>query len=225
MTLLFASRCTVWQTATTLGIRKTSRAKRGGSAAIIGRSSQGFNTVLLAQSYLLLKEITHCRGEVLAVLLACLSAVLLADLSAQERVILQHTTHDMSHTTSDISHTISQHGDTVDNGQETVDKGQEIAHTFYSWSKVVSGTQDMCNEIVKAILDARSGDAQMLADLCDRDGRKAVDIATPLCKTLLLACTQLCGRSPSLLIHTSIGRRLLLCCAPWTTPRTTSLYI
>ena len=121
-------------------------------------------------------------------------AVLLADLSAQERVVLRRTTHDISYTTSDISHTISQHDDIVENSQETVDRGKETADSLYSCAKVVCGTQDMCNEIVEAILDARTGDAQMLADLCDRDGRKAVDIATPLCKTLLLACTQLCGR-------------------------------
>ena len=111
-------------------------------------------------------------------------AVLLADLSAQERVVLRRTTHDISYTTSDISHTTSQHDDIVENSQETVDRGKETADSLYSCAKVVCGTQDMCNEIVEAILDARTGDAQMLADLCDRDGRKAVDIAASLCKTL-----------------------------------------
>ena len=75
-----------------------------------------------------------------------------------------------------------------------VDGDKEIADTFYSWSKLVSGTQDMCIEIVRAILEKYNDDVQMLVDLCDKDGRKAVDIATPKCKALLLSCTQLCGR-------------------------------
>jgi len=96
--------------------------------------------------------------------------VLLADVSAQ---VLRHPKSE--HSTA-------------------VDGDKEIADTFYSWSKLVSGTQDMCIEIVRAILEKYNDDVQMLVDLCDKDGRKAVDIATPKCKALLLSCTQLCGR-------------------------------
>ena len=116
------------------------------------------------QSYVLLKHFSEFKEQVLA--------VLLADLSAQKRV---------------VRHSSPANG-------ATVDRDEEIAHTFYSWSKLVSETQDMCIDIVKAILDACKDDAQMLADLLDKDGRKAVDIATPKCKTLLLSCMQLCGR-------------------------------
>ena len=115
--------------------------------------------------YLLLKEFAECREQVLA--------VLLADLSAQERVVPRHPTSEQGY---------------------TVDEGKEIAHTFYSFSTLVSGTHDLCIEIVKAILEKCKDNARMLVDLCDKDDRKAVDIATPKCKVLLLSCTQWCGR-------------------------------
>jgi len=131
------------------------------------------------QSYLLLTEFAERREQVLL--------VLLADLSAQESVAHRHPTseHGIPDMWGNLMASIN---------SDAVDGGDEIAHTFYSWSKLVSGTQDMCIEIVKAILENPKHDAQMLADLCDKDGRKAVDIATPECKTLLLSCSQMCGR-------------------------------
>ena len=96
------------------------------------------------QSYLLLKEFAEYREQVLA--------ALLADLSAQE-----------------LRHPTSKHGDTVDGGEE-------VAPTFYSWSKLVSGTEDTCVNIVKAILNTRQHDAQKLADLRDDSLRKAFDM-------------------------------------------------
>jgi len=96
-------------------------------------------------------------------------AALLADLSAQEHAVSR------------------EHG----NANEGV---VAMAHTFYSWTKLVSETEDKCFDIVKAMLDAHKDDAQKLAELCDTSGRRAVDIATPNCKTLLLSYTQFCGR-------------------------------
>ena len=118
-----------------------------GSEVVLLLLSSDVAFKLSNQSYLLSKEFAERREQVLA--------VLLADLSAQERVVVRHPT--------------SEHGDAVDGGEK-------ITHTFYSWSKLVSETGDKCNDIVKAILNTRKHDAQKLADLCDASGRKAIDM-------------------------------------------------
>ena len=118
-----------------------------GSEVVLLLLSSDVAFKLSNQSYLLSKEFAERREQVLA--------VLLADLSAQERVVVRHPT--------------SEHGDAVDGGEE-------ITHTFYSWSKLVSETGDKCDDIVKAILNTRKHDAQKLADLCDASGRKAIDM-------------------------------------------------
>lgn len=43
----------------------------------------------------------------------------------------------------------------------------QIQHTFYSWTMLLSGTEDTCIEIVIAILDEGKGDARKLADRFD----------------------------------------------------------
>ena len=118
-----------------------------GSEVVLLLLSSDVAAKLSNQSYLLSKEFAERREQVLA--------VLLADLSAQERVVVRHPT--------------SEHGDAVDGGEE-------ITHTFYSWSKLVSETGDKCDDIVKAILNTRKHDVQQLADLCDASGRKAIDM-------------------------------------------------
>jgi hypothetical protein len=85
-------------------------------------------------SYVLLKEFAKQNEQVLA--------ALLADLSAQERV----------------------------------EVGEKNAHTFHSWTTLVSETGDTCIHIVKAILNARKDDAKKLASLCDASGRRAIDM-------------------------------------------------
>ena len=81
-----------------------------------------------------------------------LLAVLLADLLAQERVALRPDNGD----TKEICH--------------------KIAHTFHSWTTLVSETEDTCIHIVKAILNARKDDAQKLAYLHDASGRRAIEM-------------------------------------------------
>jgi len=126
-----------------------------GSEVVLLLLSSDVAFKLSNQSYLLSKEFAERREQVLAVLLADLSAQLLADLSAQESVVVRHPTSEPC---------------------DAVDGGKKITHTFYSWSKLVSETGDKCNDIVKAILNTRKHDAQKLADLCDASGRKAIDM-------------------------------------------------
>ena len=95
-------------------------------------------------SYILLKEFAKQKAQVLA--------ALLADVSAQERV--------------EVS---PEHADATTGGKEN-------AHAFYSWTTLVSETEDTCIHIVKAILNARKDDAQTLANLRDASGRRAIDM-------------------------------------------------
>ena len=84
-------------------------------------------------------------------------AALLDDLSAQECVLGQP-------------------------GQGDADElGGEKEHTFYSWTTLVSETEDTpgCIGIVKAILDARKKskkDVRTLLHLLDAKGRRAIDM-------------------------------------------------
>ena len=95
-------------------------------------------------SYILLKEFAEQKAQVLA--------ALLADVSAQERV--------------EVS---PEHADATTGGKEN-------AHTFYSWTALVSETEDTCIHIVKAILNARKDHAQTLVNLRDTSGRRAIDM-------------------------------------------------
>ena len=81
-------------------------------------------------------------------------AALLDDLSAQERLLAQISPGD------------------------TDEGGDEKKHTFYSWTTLVSETEDTPGfiEIMKAILDARKKDVETLPYLLDASGRRAIDM-------------------------------------------------
>jgi len=89
-------------------------------------------------------------------------AALLDDLSAQEGLLQECVLAQIGH------------GD-VDEG------GSEKAHTFYSWTTLVSETEDTpeCIGIVQAIIHARKKDVKgvrTLPYLLDASGRRAIDM-------------------------------------------------
>lgn len=63
-----------------------------------------------------------------------------------------------------------------------------------SWINLVSDSADIYVEVVESFLDAHAMNIAQLAYTTDLHGRRALDIATPKCKSAILRRLYLCGR-------------------------------
>lgn len=73
--------------------------------------------------------------------------------------------------------------------------GEEYEHhSGFWWTSILSRTEDKYHEIVDLILISCGSQIQALANCHDEQGRRAVDIATPLCRQLILSRLNFYGR-------------------------------
>jgi hypothetical protein len=67
-------------------------------------------------------------------------------------------------------------------------------HSGFWWTSILSRTEDKYHDIVDLLLISCALQIQALANCHDEQGRRAVDIATPLCRQLILSRLNFYGR-------------------------------
>lgn len=67
-------------------------------------------------------------------------------------------------------------------------------HSGFWWTSILSRTEDKYSDIVDLMLISCAQNIQALANCHDEQGRRAVDIATPICRQLILSRLNFYGR-------------------------------
>ena len=117
------------------------------------------------------------RKDVIALLVV--AAVAAKDSSSSFLAIKEFAEHKEEVLTALLDDLSAQECVLAKSGQGDADEGGGgKKHTFYSWTTLVSETDDTpgCIEIMKAVLDARKKDVGTLPYLLDASGRRAIDM-------------------------------------------------